>query len=388
MTVKLMANESLAGKRVLIREDLNVPISDGKVTSDARILAALPSLKLALESGAAVMVMSHLGRPVEGGTDEENAAYSLAPVASYLSKLLGQEVPLIKNWLNGVEVEAGQIVLLENVRFNAGEKKDDEALSKQMAALCDIYVMDAFGTSHRAQASTHGVAKFAPTAVAGPLLARELEALSLALKAPATPMAAIVGGSKVSTKLTVLEQLVDVVDQLIVGGGIANTFLAAAGHPVGKSLYEADLIPAAKALMAKTNIPLPVDVVVGKEFSPTAEAVVKAVEDVSEDDMIFDIGPESARQMAALLTEAKTILWNGPVGVFEFDQFAKGTEALSQAIAKSPAFSLAGGGDTLAAIDKYNIKDQVSYISTGGGAFLEYVEGKVLPAVAMLESRA
>ncbi len=388
MTVKLMANESLAGKRVLIREDLNVPISDGKVTSDARILAALPSLKLALESGAAVMVMSHLGRPVEGGTDEENAAYSLAPVASCLSKLLGQEVPLIKNWLNGVEVEAGQIVLLENVRFNAGEKKDDDALSKQMAALCDIYVMDAFGTSHRAQASTHGVAKFAPTAVAGPLLARELEALSLALKAPATPMAAIVGGSKVSTKLTVLEQLVDVVDQLIVGGGIANTFLAAAGHPVGKSLYEADLIPAAKALMAKTNIPLPVDVVVGKEFSPTAEAVIKAVEDVSEDDMIFDIGPESARQMAALLTEAKTILWNGPVGVFEFDQFAKGTEALSQAIAKSPAFSLAGGGDTLAAIDKYNIKDQVSYISTGGGAFLEYVEGKVLPAVAMLESRA
>jgi phosphoglycerate kinase len=388
MTVKLMANESLAGKRVLIREDLNVPISEGKVTSDARILAALPSLKLALESGAAVMVMSHLGRPVEGGTEEENAAYSLAPVASYLSKLLGQEVPLIKNWLNGVEVKAGQIVLLENVRFNAGEKKDDEALSKQMAALCDIYVMDAFGTSHRAQASTHGVAKFAPTAVAGPLLARELEALSLSLKAPATPMAAIVGGSKVSTKLTVLEQLVDVVDQLIVGGGIANTFLAAAGHPVGKSLYEADLIPAAKALMAKTNIPLPVDVVVGKEFSPAAEAVVKAVEDVSEDDMIFDIGPESARQMAALLTEAKTILWNGPVGVFEFDQFAKGTEALSQAIAKSPAFSLAGGGDTLAAIDKYNIKDQVSYISTGGGAFLEYVEGKVLPAVAMLESRA
>ena len=388
MTVKLMANESLAGKRVLIREDLNVPISDGKVTSDARILAALPSLKLALDSGAAVMVMSHLGRPVEGGTEEENAEYSLAPVAAYLSKLLGQEVPLIKNWLNGVEIEAGQIVLLENVRFNAGEKKDDEALSKQMAALCDIYVMDAFGTSHRAQASTHGVAKFAPTAVAGPLLAGELEALSLALKAPAKPMTAIVGGSKVSTKLTVLEQLVDVVDQLIVGGGIANTFLAAAGHPVGKSLYEADLIPAAKALMAKTNIPLPVDVVVGKEFSPTAEAVVKAVEDVSEDDMIFDIGPESARQMAALLTEAKTILWNGPVGVFEFDQFAKGTEALSQAIAKSPAFSLAGGGDTLAAIDKYNIKDQVSYISTGGGAFLEYVEGKVLPAVAMLESRA
>ncbi|WP_298633165.1 phosphoglycerate kinase [uncultured Umboniibacter sp.] len=388
MTVKLMANESLAGKRVLIREDLNVPISDGKVTSDARILAALPSLKLALESGAAVMVMSHLGRPVEGGTEEENAAYSLAPVAACLSKLLGQEVPLIKNWLNGVEIEAGQIVLLENVRFNAGEKKDDEALSKQMAALCDIYVMDAFGTSHRAQASTHGVAKFAPTAVAGPLLAGELEALSLALKAPAKPMTAIVGGSKVSTKLTVLEQLVDVVDQLIVGGGIANTFLAAAGHPVGKSLYEADLIPAAKALMAKTNIPLPVDVVVGKEFSPTAEAVVKAVEDVSEDDMIFDIGPESARQMATLLTEAKTILWNGPVGVFEFDQFAKGTEALSQAIAKSPAFSLAGGGDTLAAIDKYNIKDQVSYISTGGGAFLEYVEGKVLPAVAMLESRA
>ena len=388
MTVKLMANESLAGKRVLIREDLNVPISDGTVTSDARILAALPSLKLALEAGAAVMVMSHLGRPVEGGSDLENEAYSLAPVAAHLSQLLGQDVPLIKNWLNGVDVEPGQIVLLENVRFNVGEKKDDEALAKKMAALCDVYVMDAFGTSHRAQASTHGVAKFAPTAVAGPLLAGELDALALALQAPAKPMTAIVGGSKVSTKLTVLEQLVDVVDQLIVGGGIANTFLAAAGHPVGKSLYEADLIPAAKALMAKTNIPLPVDVVVGKEFSPTAEAVVKAVEDVSEDDMIFDIGPESARQMAALLTEAKTILWNGPVGVFEFDQFAKGTEALSQAIAKSPAFSLAGGGDTLAAIDKYNIKDQVSYISTGGGAFLEYVEGKVLPAVAMLESRA
>ena len=388
MTVKLMANESLAGKRVLIREDLNVPISDGTVTSDARILAALPSLKLALEAGAAVMVMSHLGRPVEGGSDLENEAYSLAPVAAHLSQLLGQDVPLIKNWLNGVDVEPGQIVLLENVRFNVGEKKDDEALAKKMAALCDVYVMDAFGTSHRAQASTHGVAKFAPTAVAGPLLAGELDALALALQAPAKPMTAIVGGAKVSTKLTVLEQLVDVVDQLIVGGGIANTFLAAAGHPVGKSLYEADLIPAAKALMAKTNIPLPVDVVVGKEFSPTAEAVVKAVEDVSEDDMIFDIGPESARQMAALLTEAKTILWNGPVGVFEFDQFAKGTEALSQAIAKSPAFSLAGGGDTLAAIDKYNIKDQVSYISTGGGAFLEYVEGKVLPAVAMLESRA
>ncbi|RMA82240.1 phosphoglycerate kinase [Umboniibacter marinipuniceus] len=388
MTVKLMANESLAGKRVLIREDLNVPISDGTVTSDARILAALPSLKLALEAGAAVMVMSHLGRPVEGGSDLENQAYSLAPVAAHLSQLLGQDVPLIKNWLNGVDVEPGQIVLLENVRFNVGEKKDDESLAKKMAALCDVYVMDAFGTSHRAQASTHGVAKFAPIAVAGPLLAGELDALALALQAPAKPMTAIVGGSKVSTKLTVLEQLVDVVDQLIVGGGIANTFLAAAGHPVGKSLYEADLIPAAKALMAKTNIPLPVDVVVGKEFSPTAEAVVKAVEDVSEDDMIFDIGPESARQMAALLTEAKTILWNGPVGVFEFDQFAKGTEALSQAIAKSPAFSLAGGGDTLAAIDKYNIKDQVSYISTGGGAFLEYVEGKVLPAVAMLESRA
>jgi len=388
LSVNLMENTELKGKRVLIRQDLNVPLKDGKVTSDARIRASLPTIKLALEKGAAVMVMSHLGRPSEGASKEENAPYSLAPVAAHMSASLGQSVSLKEDWLNGVEVQAGEVVLLENVRFNEGEKADDEALSKAMAALCDVYVMDAFGTAHRAQASTHGVAKFAEQAVAGPLLAGELLALEKALSAPKKPMAAIVGGSKVSTKLTVLEQLVDVVDQLIVGGGIANTFLAAAGYPVGKSLYEEDLIPAAKALMEKTSIPLPTDVVVGKAFSADEPAIVKNVSDVEDDDMIFDIGPDSAKAITQLLKQSQTILWNGPVGVFEFDQFAGGTEALSRAIAESPAFSLAGGGDTLAAIDKYNIAADVSYISTGGGAFLEYVEGKVLPAVAMLESRA
>ncbi|NLU97789.1 phosphoglycerate kinase [Marinomonas sp. UCMA 3892] len=385
MTVINMKDVDLANKRVLIREDLNVPVKDGKVTSDARIRAALPTIKMALEAGAKVMVMSHLGRPTEGQYEEE---YSLQPVATHIAGLLGQDVPLVKDWLDGVEVESGQLVLVENVRFNLGEKKDDEALSKKMAALCDVFVMDAFGTAHRAQASTHGVAKFAPIACAGPLLSAELEALEKALAKPARPMAAIVGGSKVSTKLTVLESLSDKVDQLIVGGGIANTFLAAAGFPVGKSLYEEDLIPQAKALMAKTSIPLPEDVVVATAFAPDAVATVKDAADVGPDDMILDIGPKAAAAFAALLEESQTIIWNGPVGVFEFDQFGGGTKALAMAIANSKGFSIAGGGDTLAAVDKYDIADQVSYISTGGGAFLEFVEGKVLPAVAMLESRA
>ena len=385
MTVINMKDVDLANKRVLIREDLNVPVKNGKVTSDTRIRAALPTIKLALAAGAKVMVMSHLGRPTEGLYEEE---YSLQPVATHLASLLGQDVPLAKNWLDGVEVESGQLVLVENVRFNLGEKKDDEALSKKMAALCDVFVMDAFGTAHRAQASTHGVAKFAPIACAGPLLSAELEALEKALAKPARPMAAIVGGSKVSTKLTVLESLSDKVDQLIVGGGIANTFLAAAGFPVGKSLYEEDLIPQAKALMAKTSIPLPEDVVVATAFAPDAVATVKNAADVGPDDMILDIGPKAAAAFAALLEKSQTIIWNGPVGVFEFDQFGGGTKALAMAIANSKGFSIAGGGDTLAAVDKYDIADQVSYISTGGGAFLEFVEGKVLPAVAMLESRA
>ncbi|WP_219704317.1 phosphoglycerate kinase [Marinomonas lutimaris] len=385
MTVINMKDVDLANKRVLIREDLNVPVKNGKVTSDARIRAALPTIKLALAAGAKVMVMSHLGRPTEGLYEEE---YSLQPVATHLASLLGQDVPLAKDWLDGVEVESGQLVLVENVRFNLGEKKDDEALSKKMAALCDVFVMDAFGTAHRAQASTHGVAKFAPIACAGPLLSAELEALEKALAKPARPMAAIVGGSKVSTKLTVLESLSDKVDQLIVGGGIANTFLAAAGFPVGKSLYEEDLIPQAKALMAKTSIPLPEDVVVATAFAPDAVATVKNAADVGPDDMILDIGPKAAAAFAALLEKSQTIIWNGPVGVFEFDQFGGGTKALAMAIASSKGFSIAGGGDTLAAVDKYDIADQVSYISTGGGAFLEFVEGKVLPAVAMLESRA
>lgn len=386
MSVLKMTELDLKGKRVLIREDLNVPVKDGQVTSDARIRASLPTIKLALEAGAKVMLMSHLGRPTEGVYDE---ASSLAPVARHLGGLLGRNVPLIKEWLEGdFDVAEGDVVLLENVRFNVGEKKDDEALSKKMAALCDIYVMDAFGTAHRAQASTHGVAQFAAVACAGPLLAGELEALAKALGNPARPMAAIVGGSKVSTKLTVLESLSEKVDQLIVGGGIANTFLAAAGKPVGKSLCEHDLVPTAKALMEKVNIPLPVDVVVATEFAETATATVKLVDDVAEDDMILDIGPQSAAKLAELLKNAGTIIWNGPVGVFEFDQFGEGTKTLALAIAENKGFSIAGGGDTLAAVDKYNIADQVSYISTGGGAFLEFVEGKVLPAVAMLESRA
>ncbi|WP_394183968.1 phosphoglycerate kinase [Marinomonas posidonica] len=385
MTVIKMKDLDLANKRVLIREDLNVPVKNGKVTSDARIRAALPTIKLALEAGAKVMVMSHLGRPTEGQYEEE---FSMLPVAQHLSTMLGQDVPLVKDWLDGVDVAAGQLVLVENVRFNPGEKKDDEALAKKMAALCDVFVMDAFGTAHRAQASTHGVAKFAPVACAGPLLAAELEALEKALATPARPMAAIVGGSKVSTKLTVLESLSDKVDQLIVGGGIANTFLAAAGFPVGKSLYEEDLIPQAKALMAKTSIPLPEDVVVATEFAADAKATIKDAKDVAADDMILDIGPKAAAAFSALLVESQTIIWNGPVGVFEFDQFGEGTKALSMSIANSAGFSIAGGGDTLAAVDKYDIAEQVSYISTGGGAFLEFVEGKVLPAVAMLESRA
>ena len=385
MNIKQMTELDLNQKRVLIREDLNVPIKEGVVTSDARIRAALPTIKMAIDQGAEVILMSHLGRPTEG---QFEAQYSLQPVANDLSSKLGVEVQLITDWSNGFDVPKGQIALLENVRFNKGEKANDDALSQAYAKLCDIYVMDAFGTAHRAQASTHGVAKFAPIACAGPLLANELNALETALATPAEPVGAIVGGSKVSTKLMVLETLADKVDQLIVGGGIANTFLAAAGHPVGKSLYEPDLIPAAKALMSKVNIPLPTDVVVGKEFSETAEARVVAVEDVESDDMIFDIGPKSSSQLAEMIKTLGTIIWNGPVGVFEFDQFAEGTKTLSLAIADSDGFSIAGGGDTLAAVDKYEIADQVSYISTGGGAFLEYVEGKELPAVALLKTRA
>lgn len=385
MSVLKMSELDLRGKRVLIREDLNVPVKNGEVTSDARIRASLPTIKLALEAGAKVMIMSHLGRPTEGEYNEE---FSLLPVANHLGQLLNREVPLIKEWLEGgFDVAEGELVLLENVRFNVGEKKDNEALSKQMAALCDVYVMDAFGTAHRAQASTHGVAKFAPVACAGPLLAGELDALGKALDKPTRPLAAIVGGSKVSTKLEVLTALSDSVDQLIVGGGIANTFLAAAGKPVGKSLCEHDLIPVAQALMEKASIPLPVDVVVATEFSETAEATIKLVDDVDEDDMILDIGPQSAQQLATLLKDAGTIIWNGPVGVFEFDQFGEGTKTLSLAIADNQGFSIAGGGDTLAAVDKYDIADKVSYISTGGGAFLEFVEGKVLPAVAALEAK-
>ncbi|MDY7218395.1 phosphoglycerate kinase [Denitrificimonas sp. JX-1] len=385
MTVLNMTDLDLTNQRVLIREDLNVPVKDGVVQSDARIVASLPTIRLALEKGAAVMVCSHLGRPEEGLFSEEN---SLAPVAAYLSKALDREVPLVRDYLDGVEVAPGDIVLLENVRFNIGEKKNTDELAQKYAALCDVFVMDAFGTAHRAQGSTEGVAKFAKQACAGPLLSAELAALGKALDAPAKPMAAIVAGSKVSTKLDVLTSLSDICDQLIVGGGIANTFLAAAGFPVGKSLYEAELVDTAKAIAKKVNVPLPVDVVVAKAFAADAQATVKAVADVAEDDMILDIGPETAQQFAELLKNSQTILWNGPVGVFEFDQFANGTKVLAQAIAASNAFSIAGGGDTLAAIDKYNVADKISYISTGGGAFLEFVEGKVLPAVAVLEERA
>jgi phosphoglycerate kinase len=385
MTLKLMTDLDLTGKRVLIRQDLNVPIREGVVTSDTRIRAALPGIEFALAAGAKVIVMSHLGRPTEGEYDQQ---YSMAPVAKHLGELLGQPVRLEQSWTNGLEQANGELVMLENVRFNPGEKKNDHTLAKGYARLCDIFVMDAFGTAHRAQASTHGVAKYAPVACAGPLLARELDALEKAIANPAAPVAAIVGGSKVSTKLLVLETLADKVDQLIVGGGIANTFLAAAGKPVGKSLYEPDLIPAAQALMARVNIPLPTDVVVGKEFSETAEARIIAAEEVADDDMIFDIGPDSARNLAGIIASMGTIIWNGPLGVFEFDQFGEGTKAISIAIAKSAGFSIAGGGDTLAAVDKYDITDQISYISTGGGAFLEYVEGKELPAVAVLQQRA
>ncbi|WP_025733966.1 phosphoglycerate kinase [Carnimonas nigrificans] len=386
MTVRQLSDIDLAGKRVLVREDLNVPIKDGKVASDARIRASLDTIKHASQAGAKVLLLSHLGRPTEGEFEEQ---YSLAPVAERLGELLGQPVRLVQDYLDSApEVSDGEVVLLENVRFNKGEKKDDEALSKAYAELCDIFVMDAFGTAHRAQASTHGVARFAPVAVAGPLLASELAALHKALAEPKRPMLAIVGGSKVSTKLEVLNALSEKCDKLIVGGGIANTFIAAAGYSVGKSLYEADLVDSAKALMSKVDVPIPEDVVVAKEFSESAEATVKPVDQVAEDDMILDVGPKTAATFAASLKDAGTILWNGPVGVFEIDQFANGTKALSEAIAASAGFSIAGGGDTLAAIDKYGIADQVSYISTGGGAFLEYVEGKTLPAVAALEAKA
>lgn len=385
MSVIKMTDLDLAGKRVFIRADLNVPVKDGKVTSDARILASLPTIKHCLEAGAKVMVTSHLGRPTEGEYAEE---FSLQPVVNYLNDALDCDVKLAKDYLDGLELNAGELVVLENVRFNKGEKKNEDELSKKYAALCDVFVMDAFGTAHRAQASTYGVGMFAPIACAGPLLANELEALGKAMDNPARPMVAIVGGSKVSTKLTVLESLSKIADQIVVGGGIANTFIAAEGNDVGKSLYEADLIGTAKELMAQTSIPVATDVVCAKEFSESAEATVKAATEIAADDMVLDIGPDSAAELARIIKDAKTILWNGPVGVFEIDQFGKGTEVVAKAIAESEGFSVAGGGDTLAAIDKYGIKDQVSYISTGGGAFLEFVEGKKLPAVEMLETRA
>jgi phosphoglycerate kinase len=381
-----MADLALKGKRVLIREDLNVPVKAGRITSDARIQAALPTLRMALDAGAAVVVMSHLGRPEEGKYDEQ---YSLAPVAERLAELLGIPVPLIRDWrISGAGVNPGEMALLENVRFLQGESSDDDALAEQLAAMCDIFVMDAFATAHRAQASTHGVARFAPVACAGPLLAAELDALETALADPRRPLVAIVGGAKVSSKLEVLGALTGVADQIIVGGGIANTFIAAAGHNVGQSLYEQDLLDAAKRIAAQVEVPLPRDVVVGKRLDEQEPARVKLLDEVGDDDMIFDIGPETARQWAARLKEAGTILWNGPVGVFEIDQFGEGTRVLSEAIAASDAFSIAGGGDTLAAIDKYGVRDGISYISTGGGAFLEFVEGKTLPAVAILARRA
>jgi phosphoglycerate kinase len=385
-----MMSLDLRAKRVLIREDLNVPIHDGVVTSDARIRAALPTVQAALSAQARVLIMSHLGRPEEG---RYRAEFSLAPVAKRMAQLLGVPVALKRDWLDGVEVAPGEVVLLENVRFNKGEKKNLDELAKRMAALCDIYVMDAFGTAHRAEASTHGVAKYAPVACAGPLLVSELAALETALEKPARPLLAIVAGSKVSTKLTVLESLLSKVDQLIVGGGIANTFLAALGFTVGKSLYEADMLDICRRLLDQSQkrgieIPMPTDVVVAKEFSATAEADVKPVGAVASDEMILDIGPDSAEQMAGLVASAGTVLWNGPVGVFEFEQFGEGTRTLANAIARSKAFSLAGGGDTLAAIEKYGIAESISYISTGGGAFLEFVEGKKLPAVEILERRA
>ena len=390
MAVTKMTDLDLAGKRVLIREDMNVPIKDGKISDDTRIRASLPTIKHALDAGAKVMLLSHLGRP-KGGPDPK---FSLAPVAEHLSDLLGgKNIRLEPNWLDGIEFEGDELVVCENVRFNEGETKNDDELSKKMAALCDVFVMDAFGSAHRAHASTHGTAKYAPTACAGPLLAGELEALSKALDNPARPMVAIVGGAKVSGKLEVLDALSKKVDQLIVGGGIANTFIAAEGHKVGKSLYEEDLVAEAKRLSeaAKAKggeIPVPTDVVVGKEFSESAEATEKKVADVNDDDMIFDVGPDTAARYVEILKKAGTIVWNGPAGVFEFDQFGKGTKAMGMAIAESDAFSIAGGGDTVAAVGKYKIADKVSYISTGGGAFLEFLEGKKLPAVAILEERA
>jgi phosphoglycerate kinase len=390
MSIKRMVDLDLSGKRVLIRQDLNVPVKNGQVTSDIRIQASVPTIKHALAAGAAVMLLSHLGRPIEGQYDE---ASSLKPVAERLSLLLGKPVRLEKDWLDGVTVSPGEVVLCENVRFNAGEEKNNDELGQKMAKLCDIFVMDAFGTAHRAQASTHSVAKFAPIVCAGPLLASELDALGKALETPAKPLIAIVGGSKVSTKLTVLKSLSEKVDQLIVGGGIANTFIAAAGFPVGKSLYEADLLNEAKRLIAAaklagSDIPIPVDVVCAKEFSETAVATIKKVQDVEADDLILDIGPDTAKHYAELIKSAGTIVWNGPVGVFEIEQFSHGTQSLATAIAESTAFSIAGGGDTLAAIDKYGINDRISYTSTGGGAFLEFLEGKELPAVAILKSRS
>ncbi|ATO34822.1 Phosphoglycerate kinase [Dickeya dianthicola] len=385
MAVIKMTDLDLAGKRVLIRADLNVPVKDGKVTSDARIRASLPTIEIALKQGARVMVTSHLGRPTEGEYNEE---FSLLPVVNYLKDHLSSPVRLAKDYLDGVDVAEGELVVLENVRFNKGEKKDDEVLSKKYASLCDVFVMDAFGTAHRAQASTHGVGKFAPIACAGPLLSNELEALGKALGNPARPMVAIVGGSKVSTKLTVLDSLSKIADQLIVGGGIANTFVAAQGHNVGKSLYEAELIPEAKKLLETCDIPVPSDVRVATEFSETASATLKSVTAIKDDEQILDLGDVSAERLAEILKNAKTILWNGPVGVFEFPNFRKGTEIIANAIANSDAFSIAGGGDTLAAIDLFGIADKISYISTGGGAFLEFVEGKKLPAVVMLEERA
>jgi phosphoglycerate kinase len=391
MSLLKMSDLDLAGKRVLIREDLNVPVKDGAVSDDTRIRASLPTIELAIKAGAKVMLMSHLGRPKEGVYDE---AFTLQPVADHLSRLLQKKVPLLREWLEGTfDLNDGDVVLFENVRFNNGEKKDDGALAQKMAALCDVYVMDAFGTAHRAQASTHGVARYAPVACAGPLLAAELDALAKALDNPARPLVAIVGGSKVSTKLTILESLAQKVDRLLVGGGIANTFIAAAGHNVGKSLYEVDLVAEAQRLDTQARergaeIPLPTDVVCAKQLSAESPAEIKPVTEVQDDDLIVDIGPASAEAFAQLLGDAGTIVWNGPVGVFEIEPFAHGTERLARAIADSNAFSLAGGGDTLAAIAKYGISDRISYISTGGGAFLEFLEGRKLPAVVILEQRA
>jgi phosphoglycerate kinase len=385
MNVLRMTEQNLAGKRVLIRFDFNVPVMDGHVTSDARMRAALPTIRHALDAGAAVIVMSHLGRPTEGEWEDQ---FSLGPVARHLSIQLGQNVALAENWLDGVDIEPGQVVMCENVRFNVGEKKNDAGLARKMAALCDVFVMDAFGTAHRAQASTYGVAEYAPIACAGPLLTGELEALGQALLNPARPMVAIVGGSKVSTKLTVLDALSGKVDKMIVGGGIANTFIAAAGFPVGKSLCEFDMLDQAKELLEHADIPLPTDVIVAEEFSADADAITRPVDGTGENEMILDIGPDTAEMYAEILATAGTIVWNGPVGVFEIDQFGQGTKRIAEAVAASPAFSIAGGGDTLAALEKYGLGDQVSYVSTGGGAFLELLEGKKLPAIAILEARA